>query len=54
MSILRAVLFLLGLLLMTVSLFPLPPRAERFDAAWFFRAGLLLAIGSHGFPEGVL
>lgn len=52
----RVVLFLLGLLVMALSLLwpivPAPP-SERWNRAWLFDLGLLLAIGAHGWPEGM-
>lgn len=52
---LRAVLFLLGILLMALSLFVpfVPGRPEWFGQSWLFCLGLTLALGSHGWPDGV-
>jgi hypothetical protein len=51
----RVALFLVGLFLMAISLFvPLVPTwPERFGRGFIFDFGLLLAIGSHGWPEGL-
>lgn len=53
---LRSVIFLLGILLMALSLFfPLftVPAPARFDRGWLFDLGLVLAIGAHGWPENL-
>jgi hypothetical protein len=51
----RPVIFLLGVLLMALSLlWPLvPPPPGRFDRSWLFELGLVLAIAAHGWPEGL-
>jgi hypothetical protein len=53
----RTVIFLLGLLVMAgallFALVPVPPSPPRFGWQWWFALGLALAVGSHGFPEGL-
>lgn len=54
---LRAFIFLLGCALMAISLFvPFVPGSadRRIGWSWLFSFGLLLAVASHGWPEGVL
>ena len=54
---LRSIIFFLGLALMAISLFvPFArvPEGGWFSWSWLFSFGLLLAVGSHGWPEGVL
>lgn len=52
----RILLFYFGLLLMALSLlvplFPITPT-DRWNRAWLFDLGLLLAIGAHGWPGGL-
>lgn len=54
---LRIVIFLLGLLVMAgallFALFPAPAAPPRFGWSWWFALGLALAVGAHGFPEGL-
>jgi len=56
MGTIRVVIFLLGLLVMAgallFALFPVPDPA-RFGWSWWFALGLLLAVGSHGFPDNL-
>lgn len=50
----RIVLFLLGLALMAISLFvPFVVTDERVSRFRLFDLGLLLAVGAHGWPEGL-
>lgn len=55
---LRTVVFLLGVALMGISLLlpfaPPAPPADRFNRAWLFDCGLLMAVAAHGWPEGLL
>jgi hypothetical protein len=47
----RAVLFLLGLALMAAALVvEVVPREAAPWRSWLFDAGLLLAVGAHGWP----
>lgn len=52
----RPVIFLIGCVLMALSLlwplFPAPP-SDRWNRAWLFDLGLLLAIAAHGWPENL-
>lgn len=55
---LRPALFIVGCILMAVGLVisaavPLANPPRRFDASWLFFLGLALAIGAHGWPEGL-
>jgi hypothetical protein len=52
----RIILFYFGLLLMALSLLwplaPFPP-SDRWNRAWMFDLGLLLAVAAHGWPGGL-
>lgn len=54
---LRDVIFLLGILLMAISLFVpfayTPGPDHRIGWSWGFSLGLTLALGAHGWPEGI-
>lgn len=50
----RIVLFLLGCALMAISLFiPFLATDDRLTRFRLFDLGLLLAVGAHGWPEGL-
>jgi hypothetical protein len=53
---LRYLIFYIGLFLMALSLlfpiFPIPPN-DRWNRAWLFDLGLLMALGAHGWPGGL-
>lgn len=56
MSTIRVVIFLLGLALMAISLlvpFVAVPSSDRFNRAWLFDLGLLLALGAAHWPENL-
>jgi hypothetical protein len=56
MDTLRNAIFIVGLILMAVSLFvPFArlPEGSWFTWNWLFSFGLLLAVGAHGWPANL-
>lgn len=53
----RVVVFLLGVLVMAgallFALFPVPPAPPRFGWQWWWCLGAALALGAHGWPDGL-